>query len=114
MNFKIKFKIALVGATVLLLFFLDMGIGGLAFLWLLILLTSFNKMSNHLISLLMTLEIFSLVGLLVASGLSKLNGSLGFIFVLMTLRVGEGVLGLAILVKFVRENNSELTTTFSL
>ena len=50
----------------------------------------------------MTLEIFSLLSLFVGSGLTQLNNSLRFLFILISLRVGEGVLGLALLVKFVR------------
>ena len=59
----------------------------------------------------MTLEIFSLLSLFIGSRLTQLNNSLRFLFILISLRVGEGVLGLALLVKFVRENNLEHVNT---
>lgn len=53
--------------------------------------------------MLMTLEVFSLVGLLVSSGVASGGGSSRLIFILIRLSVGEGVLGLGVLVKFVRD-----------
>jgi NADH:ubiquinone oxidoreductase subunit K len=88
-----------------------MGVKRLTFLWIVILLVAFKKLSNHFVSLLMTLEIFSLLRMLVASRLTKLTNSVRLIFILIRLRVGEGVLGLALLVKFARETSSEQTRT---
>jgi NADH:ubiquinone oxidoreductase subunit K len=88
-----------------------MGVKRLTFLWIVILLVAFKKLSNHFIALLMTLEIFSLLRILVASRLGKLTNSVRLIFILIRLRVGEAVLGLALLVKFARETSSEQTRT---
>ena len=111
MNFSFNTKIILLRSRFFALVFLEVEIKGLVLLWLLILLWSFKRLNNHFISLLITLEIFSLLGLFIASMLRQLNNSLRFLFILMSLRVGEGVLGLALLVKFVRENNSEFVNT---
>jgi len=60
------------------------------------------KNKNHFISLLLILEIFSLRRILIVRFISQLANSSIIIFVLITLRVGEAVLGLAILVKLIR------------
>jgi len=59
-------------------------------------------MNNHFITLLLILEILSLTRIFMVSILSQNINSVRLIFILMTLRVGEAVLGLAILVKLVR------------
>jgi NADH:ubiquinone oxidoreductase subunit K len=60
------------------------------------------KNKNHFISLLLILEIFSLRRIFIVRFISQLANSSIIIFVLITLRVGEAVLGLAILVKLIR------------
>jgi NADH:ubiquinone oxidoreductase subunit K len=61
-----------------------------------------RKIKNHFINLLLILEILSLRRIFMIRNLSQIINSTRLIFILMTLRVGEAVLGLAILVKLVR------------
>ena len=59
------------------------------------------------ISLLIVLEIFSLRRIIIIGTFLSSSYSLRLIFILITLRVGEAVLGLAILVKLIRWSSSE-------
>ena len=80
-------------------------------LWLIVLTIRFRKVSNHFISLLLILEILSLRSLTIGGFYIGAVRVLNLVFVLMSLSVGEAVLGLAILVKLVRYNSSELVFT---
>lgn len=57
--------------------------------------------------MLLTLEVLSLIALFMRRIYVIINGILVIIFILITLRVGEAVLGLAILVKLARWNSTE-------
>ena len=80
----------------------------LLILWLAILVLNYQKLKNHFISMLLTLEILSITILILSGVFISLYFITSLIFVLIALRVGEAVLGLAILVKLVRWNSKEL------
>jgi len=77
------------------------------FIWVVILTITLINKKNHFISILLVLEILSLSNLIIIRVISRTSYSLNLIFILITLRVGEAVLGLAILVKLIRWSSSE-------
>jgi len=85
----------------------NFSLSRLVIIWITILLYLIKKMNNHFITLLLILEILSLTRIFMVSILSQNINSVRLIFILMTLRVGEAVLGLAILVKLVRWSSTE-------
>lgn len=80
-------------------------------LWALILIIRFANKKNHFISILLILEIFSILNILIIRVVIRSISIVRIIFILMAFRVGEAVLGLAILVKLVRCNYSELLSS---
>lgn len=76
-------------------------------LWIFILIYSITKSKNHFITILLILEILSLSSIFIVRILSQHVNSIRIMFILITLRVGEAVLGLAILVKLVRWSSTE-------
>jgi NADH:ubiquinone oxidoreductase subunit K len=111
MNFKILILGLSVRRGLIVTIVLGLAHERLVVVWLGILLTRFSKIKNHFISLLLILEILSLGRLAVSRFFVKTAGTLNLIFVLISLRVGEAVLGLAILVKLIRFNSRELVLT---
>ena len=109
MNSKLTIKLGVITALSLSALIIDMGYPALGLIWAGILLWTFKKIINKLISLLLTLEMFSLLALLISPQFAALSNSCSLIFIIIRLRVGEGVLGLALLVKFVRDSNVEQT-----
>jgi NADH:ubiquinone oxidoreductase subunit K len=91
--------------------FLHLSTEIITIIWLLILTIRLKKFNNHFMSLLLILEMLSLNSLFVRRFFVKSTGAVVIIFVLITIRVGEAVLGLSILVKFTRQNSRELTLT---
>lgn len=75
--------------------------------WLTLLVYLLTKIKNHFITLLLILEILSLSSIFIIRLISQSINSIRLIFILITLRVGEAVLGLAILVKLVRWSSTE-------
>lgn len=76
-------------------------------IWVTILIYLMRKAKNHFITLLLILEILSLTRIFMIRLLAQNINSIRLIFILITLRVGEAVLGLAILVKLVRWSSTE-------
>lgn len=72
------------------------------FFWVVVLILILIKSKNHFISILLVLEILSLRRIIVIGRFVRINNSVRLLFLLITLRVGEAVLGLAILVKLIR------------
>jgi|688.fasta_scaffold895046_1 hypothetical protein len=70
--------------------------------WIIVLTIRYGNNKNNFISILLILELLSLTRLFIRSIFISLNGVSTIMFVLITLRVGEAVLGLAILVKLIR------------
>jgi len=77
------------------------------FTWIIILFFILINKKNHFISLLIVLEMLSLRRIILIRTILSASYSLRLIFILITLRVGEAVLGLAILVKLIRWSSSE-------
>jgi NADH:ubiquinone oxidoreductase subunit K len=75
--------------------------------WIIVLTIRYGNNKNNFISILLILELLSLTRLFIRSIFISLNGVSTIMFVLITLRVGEAVLGLAILVKLIRWNSTE-------
>lgn len=92
-----------------LIFYLNnnFSLSSLIVIWSAILIYLMRKIKNHFINLLLILEILSLRRIFMIRNLSQIINSTRLIFILMTLRVGEAVLGLAILVKLVRWSSTE-------
>jgi len=104
---KIFYSVA-IRIIILLVAFLNLKIESSIIFWSLILIFSYRKMKNHFISVLLILEILSLLAFLIRGLYLNFSKVLTLIFILITLRVGEAVLGLAILVKLTRANSNEL------
>ena len=96
---KLSFLIPLVISYFILQ---EFSINFFVFMWIVILMLVVINKKNHFISLLLVLEMLSLRRIIMIGTLRRTSGSLSLIFILMTLRVGEAVLGLAILVKLIR------------
>lgn len=79
--------------------------------WIFILIYSIAKKKNHFITLLLVLEIISLTRIFIIRVVSSYINSIRMLFILITLRVGEAVLGLAILVKLIRWSSTEFILT---
>lgn len=75
--------------------------------WITVLTIGYRKNKNNFISILLILELLSLTRLFIRSIFINLSGVSTIMFILITLRVGEAVLGLAILVKLIRWNSTE-------
>ena len=82
-------------------------IESILWLWLVILTIGYRKNKNNFISMLLVLEILSLTSLFARALYVIINGVTTIMFVVITLSVGEAVLGLATLVKLFRWNSSE-------
>jgi len=85
----------------------EFSINSLIFFWGVVLLLILINYKNHFISLLLILEMLSIRSILMIRFFANLTNSISLIFILITLRVGEAVLGLAILVKLIRWSSSE-------
>lgn len=96
-----------------LIFYLNsnFSLSSLIIIWITILIYLIRKIKNHFINLLLILEILSLRRIFMIRNLSQVINSTRLIFILITLRVGEAVLGLAILVKLVRWSSTEFIIT---
>ena len=90
------------------LIFREYFLQNLLIFWVVILALNYQKFKGHFILLLLILEILSLNILIITSLYVYFNGASLLIFLLITLSVGEAVLGLAILVKLIRWNSKEL------
>jgi hypothetical protein len=108
MNFKIGVFLMGARGRLITLFFTSLAHERLIVVWLVTLIFRFRKVQNHFISLLLILEMLSLTRLVVRRFFVRTVGILNLIFILISLRVGEAVLGLAILVKLIRFNSREL------
>lgn len=108
MNNK-KTVLTLILILVSLIFYLNnnFSLSRLIIIWSAILIYLIRKIKNHFINLLLILEILSLRRIFMIRTLSQITNSIRLIFILITLRVGEAVLGLAILVKLVRWSSTE-------
>ena len=84
------------------LIFREYFLQNLLIFWVVILALNHQKFKGHFILLLLILEILSLNILIITSLYVYFNGASLLIFLLITLSVGEAVLGLAILVKLIR------------
>ena len=84
------------------LIFREYFLQNLLIFWVIILAVNYQKLKGHFILLLLVLEILSLNILIITSLYVYFNGASLLIFLLITLSVGEAVLGLAILVKLIR------------
>lgn len=102
---NITFTIILVSIRIVILQQLRLFIA--VIFWVIILVYLITKNKNHFISLLLILEIISLRRIYIIRFLSHYTSSIRMMFILITLRVGEAVLGLAILVKLVRWSSRE-------
>ena len=111
MKFKLVLTSILLSLRILAIFCFEFGVLSLRVIWVIILRVAFKNFTNHFISLLMILEIFSLLSLLVSLKILVRRSSLRLIFTLIRLSVGEGVLGLALLVKFVRSTSLDQVET---
>lgn len=111
MKFKSVLTAVLLSLSTLVIFCFESGFTSLRVIWVVTLMLSFKNLINHFISLLLILEMFSLLGLLISLSILVRRGSLRLIFILIRLSVGEGVLGLALLVKFVRSTSLDQVET---
>lgn len=107
-NYLISLRLSILVVFIILQrFFFE----SLLWIWAGVLVNIYSNNKNHFISLLLVLEILSLVRIFLRSIYIKFAGIIRLVFILMTLRVGEAVLGLALLVKLARWNSIELLTT---
>jgi len=109
MKFNVIIKIGVIRGLIFYVFVRSLGGPALRLIIIGLLVLTFKKLTNKLISLLLALEIFSLLALLISPYLRYISNSCRIMFILIRLGVGEGVLGLALLVKFVRERGAEQT-----
>ena len=107
MNNKPKTLIFLIILSLIFLVFQNFALSTVIVFWIIILVYIITRKKNHFISLLLVLEILSLTRIFIISIILQHINSIGLIFILITLRVGEAVLGLAILVKLVRWSSTE-------
>lgn len=91
----------------IVLFTQEYSINFFVFIWIILLILVLVNKKNHFISFLLVLEILSLRRIVIIGLFNSTIHSLRLIFILITLRVGEAVLGLAILVKLIRWTYSE-------
>ena len=77
-------------------------------IWILLLILRYQKIKNHLVSIILILELLSVIRLFAARFYVKLTTSLSIIFILIRMIVGEATLGLAVLISLVRSNTNSL------
>lgn len=106
-NKKLILTFIVILISLVLLINKNFSLNRLIIIWLSILLFLMRKGKNHFITLLLILEIISITRIFIIRLLSQNINSVILIFILITLRVGEAVLGLAILVKLVRWASTE-------
>jgi hypothetical protein len=76
--------------------------------WILLLATRYQKVKNHLISIILILELLAIISLFTARFYVKVTASLNLIFILIRIIVGEATLGLAVIISLVRSNANRL------
>ena len=76
--------------------------------WVLLLVFSYQKIKNHLVSMILILELLSVMRLFAARFYVKIRASLNLIFILIRIIVGEATLGLAVLISLVRSSTNSL------
>lgn len=77
-------------------------------IWIILLLLRYQKIKNHLVSMMLILEFLSVIRLFAAGFYVKLTTSMNLIFILISIIVGEATLGLAVLISLVRSNTNSL------
>lgn len=93
--------------SLIIFFSQNFSLNSIIVIWIIILIYLIRKIKNHFITILLILEILSLRRIFIISIFAQIRNSVIIIFILITLRVGEAVLGLAILVKLVRWSSTE-------
>lgn len=80
--------------------------------WLAVLVGAYLRLKNRFVNLLILIEFVAMIRVVLRRVfVSNYGGALAFVFILMTLRVGEAVLGLSLLVRLVRKGSKDYLRT---